>query len=930
MSRTILIEAAPLLGSGTSYAAVRLAGGGSRAFLHKGFTDWRDGVAISPKFSTSLGFDASGWTGGAIPTTTTVLFSPADGELLTQLSNLYWPGARLYISADDDEKPAPTWPVIMAGTVAEAKVSAGTLALAIADMSGDLNKVALPDNFAGTGGLEGDASAAGRIKRRTWGRVFNVEGRVLEGVNNIYEFGDPRRPLYGFPDVRDKGASAQSLTLVPWQGSADATLNALRASAPPAQGAAIAPSIACVKWFTQPTGPLTADIQGEAGAGYVEDPSNVAARILGTYSLIPFVNASEVANWRSAAVGIHVDEAGETVANLLDRLFLPISLLWVMQPNGALVVRRWEWTPFVEVLESDSVTRDAVYPPLKSRRVGYQRNHRIHSDSEISALISGGDVTYVDGTPIEVLKPEEAKSNRTETRVAAAFTGQSEWATDPTPVSYMKATAPNLVFDGALRFRGFGFLNDDGWGWYPGGAGEGPFLQIGISGTRVVRTPTFLVTGNQYVTAQADLFAGGISAGGLVMDIIWIDGNGNVSPSNRVTALNGTSWTFYSVTALSPPGTVRAYIRVFIEGATNNNAAVRRIKGATAGGATLFTDDASNTALYATGQTIDTLRPAAFGADPTAQNTAAAIAGQGALATKGSVNLASGEVQNRYAEYLVYGFNGIAMSDLRPAEAGGNVTEARSAASIYGQGTLATRNAAGLGTTIVRADGSTIVFDADAITALGSAAAIYGQGRFATINYVGDGDFTYGAIAGGSEYYRQDFNDNSQTQFVSMMGIAYTSKQGGPIDGAFNFRIRRIGGTGACYIKATRYPDGTAVWGGANGLRINPTADGESISHTFLDSIPAGAFAQYSIDIRCDPGTNMREDMRRLTILEKKRPMYDQLYIAVAPGEGPGAGPGGGGNVNGDTSGAGGASTYPGAGSNYQGGGLRQAAKEIS
>jgi len=41
---------------------------------------------------------------------------------------------------------------------------------------------------------------------------------------------------------------------------------------------------------------------------------------------------------------------------------------------------------------------------------------------------------------------------------------------------------------------------------------------------------------------------------------------------------------------------------------------------------------------YSDGQTIDSLQPAAAGADPTSQNTAAAIANQGALATLGSVS----------------------------------------------------------------------------------------------------------------------------------------------------------------------------------------------------------------------------------------------------------------------------------------------------
>ncbi len=52
---------------------------------------------------------------------------------------------------------------------------------------------------------------------------------------------------------------------------------------------------------------------------------------------------------------------------------------------------------------------------------------------------------------------------------------------------------------------------------------------------------------------------------------------------------------------------------------------------------------------YAGGSTVEALEPAAAGADVTAANTAAAIAGQGALATKSDVDLATGEVTNKTA-----------------------------------------------------------------------------------------------------------------------------------------------------------------------------------------------------------------------------------------------------------------------------------------
>lgn len=87
-------------------------------------------------------------------------------------------------------------------------------------------------------------------------------------------------------------------------------------------------------------------------------------------------------------------------------------------------------------------------------------------------------------------------------------------------------------------------------------------------------------------------------------------------------------------------------------------------------------------------------------ADPTIDNTAAAITGQGAFAT---VNTAG------YGSALLTGF-----------------------------GTLAPLGFTTLGTNVRRADGATAVTDATAITALGTAAAITGQGSFATLSAIND------------------------------------------------------------------------------------------------------------------------------------------------------------------------------------------------
>lgn len=206
--------------------------------------------------------------------------------------------------------------------------------------------------------------------------------------------------------------------------------------------------------------------------------------------------------------------------------------------------------------------------------------------------------------------------------------------------------------------------------------------------------------------------------------------------------------------------------------------------------------DASNV-RYASGATVESLMPAAAGADPTASNTAAAITGQGTLATRafaalgdtvrradgttlltdalavtslGTASAIAGQgalatlgaadwgthVANRpaalttltngrlHASNMQYG-DAVLVSDRQPAEAGANVTGNHTAAAILNQGALAVRGTARLGFHLLREDDVTILTDALAVTSLGTASAITGQGGLATLGAVGFGSTVSGA-----------------------------------------------------------------------------------------------------------------------------------------------------------------------------------------
>lgn len=403
MSRVAYMRAWPRDPATGAVGLVAMAGGGSHMPYWRDNLHYRAGLVREPRFASALGFDDKGWTGGALPTVSTIEFAPSDPALLGDFSALYWKDAAIEIDAGEEYAGVGR---ILTGTIGEVAVRNGRLMITVADFGVKLGKPAIQSWFAGTGGIEGDAVADGRVKRRSYGYCANVEGRVLLAAHNIYEFGDPTRPSNAIPIIRHMGRQGFRQPLE-WQGSAAATLDALIASTPPQGGGVVAASINCVKWWTDPTGaPLTADIQGDNGGGYVETPAAIAARLLSHANGPAIVNLAEAVALRNMAAGLHIGDDSETTTAALDRLLLPVSLFWRFGTTGQIDIRPWSWDGDAEVLQGRFIGRVRTSAPHRTRRLGYNRNHRLHSEGEIAADILAGDVTFGDGTTLDDLKEQ--------------------------------------------------------------------------------------------------------------------------------------------------------------------------------------------------------------------------------------------------------------------------------------------------------------------------------------------------------------------------------------------------------------------------------------------------------------------------------------------------------------------------------------------
>lgn len=396
-----------------------LAGGGAlRAYNHDD-RHWMAGIAGLPTIVAQLAYEGSDYSGGGVPQATELTWQPARPAEMDRLASLYWADARIDIRVGpEDRLPIPS---ILSGRVLEATVPApGTLRIALADPAAELRKAFPVDRYGGTGGIEGPAEWNGLVRDRIWGRVWNRPGSPIDKANNIYCFADPARPIAAIDAVRDKGATAAALVDLEWAGSVDATFAALQAAAAPQGGGVRCPSIACVKWWTQPAGDLTADLHGEVGVAYVETAPGIVGRLVEAAGGPRFADGeiAAAARARPAPVGWVIRDENAPVDAMLDRLLGDASLTWLLDGKGTIVIRRWEWGAAIATAESEQVTRLAMHAPVFGQRIGYRRNELPMARGELAAIVLAPDVEFLDGSTAEALKPAEPAAD-----VASAIEG---------------------------------------------------------------------------------------------------------------------------------------------------------------------------------------------------------------------------------------------------------------------------------------------------------------------------------------------------------------------------------------------------------------------------------------------------------------------------------------------------------------------------
>jgi len=259
---------------------------------------------------------------------------------------------------------------------------------------------------------------------------------------------------------------------------------------------------------------------------------------------------------------------------------------------------------------------------------------------------------------------------------ASGINGQTAWATytgyGPAAVTHPGA---NIVFDGGLTLRGQNWTFGSGWGiGFDSGIGYFASINGPISSASYFYSAEYPVYPSSSYSFSFDGGGQSFTSGFVYVD--WhTSAHAYISSSSQVAVTSGNGYNRYSATVTSPSNAAYGIIVACgLTIASGGFFVVKKLKVELSSTPTPFTDDATNGAIYQSGQTIDSLKPAQVNADVTGSNVAAGFSGQGNMSTQNasSVSITGGT--------LTVGSGGVV---IQSGSSGARITISNSVIQVY-------------------------------------------------------------------------------------------------------------------------------------------------------------------------------------------------------------------------------------------------------
>lgn len=298
--------------------------------------DTPSSVAFDPRLidpgTLGVNIFSDGRTGGTTKLETgEIVLANADGALDAWI-NYSFDGRAVTIRSGDSGAYPGAFRTILVGTVESAEASWDKFVLRLKDKQQVFTLPALSTRYAGNNvlpdGLEGtEADLKGKVKPRTFGKVFNVSPPLINTSKLTYEVG----PCQSISAVYDRG-----LALTP--GADFATSALLQAAAPAAASYTTCLAEGYFRLGSSPAGQVTADVTQGATAA-----NRTVAQIIKQLALNAGLSAGEISAADVAAldaaapqvVGIWLsDESG--FAQAMDMVAASVGAYYGFDAGGVL------------------------------------------------------------------------------------------------------------------------------------------------------------------------------------------------------------------------------------------------------------------------------------------------------------------------------------------------------------------------------------------------------------------------------------------------------------------------------------------------------------------------------------------------------------------------------------------------------------------
>jgi hypothetical protein len=393
VSRVLLFECSPRRPSDGVVVPVRLAWKSPGPANHLG-QQWEPVVESPPGFVSAIGFDGREFGASPLPQVGELSFALTDRT--RSVAGLVWKNAAVVIRsapwpAGGGNPVAGAFSTVWTGAADSIAAAGGLARVALVDAGQALRAPVLVQKFGSTGIAMLDSADAVRdrpadaLVPAAWGRPLGVPATQIDRANGIWLFsGRPATAVAAFYD----GGAAFTL------GVARASLAALIANTPAAGAVDYcldASGCFIARPWSPPTFPFTVD--ATFGGSRAADIASAIVSARGG----PAFTAGTVAAFnalQAADCGLYLDDE-TTIDKALDRIFLGLGAFWRLRAAGTINLRRVGFaTPALTVAAHlrGSPERQRIIVPTGRRSLGYARNHKVHSEGDIAAIVQFDDV----------------------------------------------------------------------------------------------------------------------------------------------------------------------------------------------------------------------------------------------------------------------------------------------------------------------------------------------------------------------------------------------------------------------------------------------------------------------------------------------------------------------------------------------------------